>query len=51
MPRGLRARRCLAGASIYIGKRGRRLGQVEATSEREAIAKAPKEFNITPAPA
>jgi hypothetical protein len=33
----------------YIGKVLSTLGQVEAASEREAIAKAAEEFNIAPA--
>jgi hypothetical protein len=33
----------------YIGKVLSTLGQVEAATEREAIAKAAEEFNITPA--
>ena len=33
----------------YIGKGGKHLGTVEAATEREAIAEAAKQFNITPA--
>ena len=33
----------------YIGKKGSHLGTVEVATEREAIAKAAEEFNITPA--
>jgi hypothetical protein len=33
----------------YLGKKGPHLGTVEATTERQAIAKAAEEFNITPA--
>ena len=31
----------------YIGKGGKHLGTVEAATEREAIAEAAKQFNIT----
>jgi hypothetical protein len=33
----------------YMGKGGKHLGTVEAADEREAIAEAAKQFNITPA--
>jgi hypothetical protein len=33
----------------YLGKGGKHLGTVEAATEREAIAEAAKQFNITPA--
>ena len=33
----------------YIGKGGKHLRTVEASTEREAIAEAAKQFNITPA--
>ena len=31
----------------YLGKKGPHLGTVEAATEREAIAKAAEEFNIS----
>jgi hypothetical protein len=33
----------------YLGKKGLHLGTVEAASERDAIAEAAKEFNISSA--
>jgi hypothetical protein len=33
----------------YLGKKGLHLSMVQARNEREAIAKAADEFNITPA--
>ena len=33
----------------YLGKKGSRLGTVEAPDEKAAIAKAAEEFNISPA--